>query len=99
MRRVVPIDKSGARDSSIALRTADSDKQTANCQIWAPPPAGKLGSALTVCVCVCTGEGGWAERKSHFEKYFAEFSSSPIVVSSSLRHAQTRFYDDTRGSN
>ena len=96
MRRVVPIDKSGTSDSPIALRTADSDKQTANFQIWAPPPAGKLGSALTVCV--CTGEGGWAERKFHFEKYFDEFLKGHIFGNTLLRHAQTRFYDKTRGS-
>ena len=42
--------------------------------------------------------GGGPDRKFRFEKYFTEFSSGPIVVSTLLRHAQTRFYDDTRGS-
>ena len=47
----------------------------------------------------CVGTLGWeGGRKSRFEKYFTEFSSGPTVVSTSLRHAQTRFYDETRGS-
>ena len=63
------------------------------------PSEASPGAVYTVRRRCVRARGGGPDRKFRFEKYFTEFLSGPIFVNTLLRHAQTRFYDDTRGSN